>query len=144
MTVHLLKMAVGVESIQHLKELQAERFAKAKSEGFPGLRHMTRNLPKRSDELLDGGSIYWVIAGVIRVRQRLKDVMAVANKDGLKRCALILDRKLVRVEPRSKGPFQGWRYLELEDAPADLTGAAAKAAELPQKMADELRDLGLL
>jgi hypothetical protein len=142
-TVHLIKMAVGVESAKHLSELQAERIAQAKREGRKGLRHMTRHMPKRSEDLLDGGSLYWVIKGVIRVRQRLVGLVHV-DTEGRRRCALMLDRKLVRVEPRSRGAFQGWRYLEVADAPPDVIGAAAKAEEMPGKMAAELRDLGLL
>jgi hypothetical protein len=142
-TVHLIKMAVGVESVKHLGDLQGERLAQAKREGRKGLRHMTRHMPKRSEELLDGGSLYWVIKGVIRVRQRLVGLVHV-DTEGRRRCALMLQRKLVRVEPRSRGAFQGWRYLETDDAPPDLIGAAAKAEEMPSKMASELRNLGLL
>lgn len=144
MTVHLIKMAVGVESRAHLAELQRARLQKAESEGrTDGLRHVTRYIPKRTAELLDGGSIYWVIGGVIRVRQRLLAVNRL--DDGThRRCALILDPALVLVEPRGRGFFQGWRYLEGRDAPPDLPDSSDPENEMPSAMASELRELGLL
>ena len=96
MTVHLMKMAVGIESVDHLKRVQKARLAAAREKGGAGdLRHMTRNMPKRADEVLDGGSIYWVIKGYVRVRQRIKGFDWGVGRSGRKRCAIILDPKLV-------------------------------------------------
>jgi hypothetical protein len=143
MTVHLIKMAVGVTSTDHLVALQKGRLIKGKR-GAARLRHMTRNMPRRKEELLDGGSIYWVIRGLIRVRQRVISLDRLAEEDARPRCAIGLDTALVRVDPRSRGPFQGWRYLEVTDAPSDLLGRDDDEAEMPDEMAAALRNLGLI
>ena len=71
MTLHLIKLCVGVESIQSLAQWQKRRLTELKKKGRPlQLVHVTRQTPKRADELLDGGSLYWVIRGSIAVRQR--------------------------------------------------------------------------
>lgn len=139
--LHLMKLAVGVRDIAHLQELQAARARTA-----PPLRHVTRNQPRRAEDLLGGGSIYWVIGGVMLVRQRLLDIAPEAAADGSALTALILDPTLVPVLPRPTRPFQGWRYLSAEAAPPDLTAAAvAQGAEsLPAALRRELQSLGLL
>ena len=139
MAVHLLKMCVGVGEIEELAAWQRRRL---KEEGR--LCHYTRNMPKRLDELLDGGSLYWIIRGHIRVRQRLKKIERHSGEDGWTGCALVLDRKLVPVMPRPVRAMQGWRYLEEDQAPADLAGGRPKGDELPPKLLAELRALGLL
>ena len=145
MTVHLVKLCVGCDSIEDLAAWQKKRLADQRRKGVkkPVLRHVTRNTPKRGVELIDGGSIYWVIKGVIRVRQRIVDMKAVVS-DGEPHCALILDRKLVRVVPRGMRAFQGWRYLEASAAPADLGERKDGLVDMPPQMVDELRELGLL
>jgi hypothetical protein len=147
MTVHLLKMAVGIESVDHLRAVQRQRLARARREGGTGdLRHLTRNMPKRDAEALDGGSMYWVIKGYIRVRQRLLGFDRVTGEDGRKRCALILDPDLVLTELQPQKPIQGWRYLEPEAAPADSAAGDVPDLEaaMPPDMAAELRALGLI
>jgi len=145
MTLHLMKLCVGCDSIEDLAAWQKKRLADQRRKGVkkPVLRHVTRNTPKRGAELIDGGSIYWVIKGVIRVRQRIVDMKAVVS-DGEPHCALILDRKLVRVVPRGMRAFQGWRYLEASAAPADLGERKDGLVDMPPQMVDELRELGLL
>ncbi len=144
MTLHLVKLCVGIESIAHLAERQSGRLAQACAEGRPAeLRHRTRQMPRRRDDLLAGGSIYWVIKGVIQVRQRLVDLRAVRGEDGIKRCDLVLDPKLVPTRPRPRRAFQGWRYLKAEDAPPDLDLRADLDA-MPAPMRAELIELGLL
>ena len=101
-------------------------------------------VPKRKDALLDGGSLYWVIRGSVMCRQRLIDVRPFRDKDGVGRCRLVLEPKVVLVAPRPYRAFQGWRYLEAKDAPRDLDRAAPGAADMPEAMRRELRDLGLL
>ncbi|MDR3506012.1 MAG: DUF1489 domain-containing protein, partial [Acidocella sp.] len=111
----------------------------------PPLRHFTRNFPKRAAELTDGGSIYWVIGGVILVRQRILDITQDTDpEDGTPSTALVLDPALVRVEARAQRAFQGWRYLAPEDAPPDLTARNSDTAEMPEAMRRELAALGLL
>jgi hypothetical protein len=139
--LHLAKLAVGIRDIAHLAEVQAERL-----ERRPPLRHLTRNFPRRAAELLDGGSIYWVIAGSMLARQRLRDIIEDSWDDGTRCAALVLDPALVPLLGRPTKPFQGWRYLAAADAPPDRAPGAAAAgeAELPPTLRRELRELGLL
>lgn len=131
---------MGVSDIAHLSALQT-----ARAGSNPPLRHYTRNFPKRAAELTDGGSIYWVIGGVILVRQRILDITQDTDpEDGTPSTALVLDPTLVRVEARAQRAFQGWRYLDPKDAPADLTAREGDTAEMPEAMRRELAALGLL
>ena len=145
MTVHLIKMSVGVEDVNHLARLQERRLADAKRRGeTPELKHVTRNTPKRAAEVLDGGSIYWVIKGFIRARQPIVALRAVNREDGRPACALVLKPGLIRTEIRSFRPFQGWRYFSIDDAPADIGPFKQGQEDVPDEMAAELKGLGLL
>lgn len=145
MTVHLIKLCVGIESLSHLSERQSHRLAEAAAAGQEGvLRHLTRSTPRRRDEILDGGSIYWVIKGATRARQRIVDIDTAINYKGLPRCALIVDPELVPLRARPHRAFQGWRYLEPGDAPEDAIGGLDQSEDMPTEMAEELRALGLL
>ncbi len=145
MTVHLIKLCVGIENVEHLAEVQRTRLEAAKARGEkPQLRHLTRNTPRRKDEVLDGGSLYWVIKGVIQARQRILGFEPTQRETGAPACAIIYDANLVRTEPRGFRAFQGWRYFPPEKAPADLDATRGASGELPADMAAELRDLGLL
>lgn len=140
--LHLIKLCVGVKEVAELAEWQARRI---KSD--PPLRHQTRMMPKRAAELLDGGSLYWVIGGLIRVRQRLLDLREEQWDDGTACAGLILDRELVLVEPRSQKPFQGWRYLAAEAAPPDAPKGVVPATgleKLPPALRKQLRELCLI
>jgi hypothetical protein len=140
-SLHLCKLAVGVRDLDHLRALQAERLGRD-----PPLRHTTRNFPRRAAELLQGGSIYWVIAGAFIVRQRLCDIRAERGHDGVARACLVLDPELIAVRARPIKPFQGWRYLAMAAAPADLDTLEPSASEhtLPPALRRELRALCLL
>ena len=145
MTVHLVKMAVGIDSLDHLAEVQKQRRAKLKAErGKPILIHKTRNMPKRETEIIKAGSIYWIVKGFIRVRQRILGFEKRADREGKPFCEIRLEAKLVRTVPLAHKPIQGWRYMEEDAAPADLTGKAAQADEMPAEMMMQLRELGLL
>ncbi len=145
MTVNLIKLCVGIENVQHLAEVQQRRLEQKKKAGEKvELMHVTRSFPRRADEVLDGGSLYWVVKGVIRLRQVITDLRETVNKDGNAACAIVYDKKHILTEPRPFRAFQGWRYLEPAAAPRDLDDVGAGADELPPEMADELRDLGLL
>lgn len=144
MPLHLLKLCVGVDSVS---DLEAWIRHKLKARGKGGLRehaHTTRMMPKRSAELLAGGSLYWVIRGEISCRQRLLAIRPVVDRDGVRRCALVLEPSVTLVEPRPYRAFQGWRYLAAKDAPRDLDRAAPGASDMPEAMRRQLRDLGLL
>jgi hypothetical protein len=140
MTVNLVKMCVGVDEIEELRRWQAKRL---KSAPDKQIRHVTRNRPKREDELLDGGSLYWIIKGQIRVRQRVIGLEDRVKEDGKPACGLILDPELVMTELRGMRPMQGWRYLEVKDAPRDL-GKGDQLGDMPPKLIAELRALGIL
>ncbi len=145
MTVHLIKLCVGVDDVGHLARLQAGRLADARRRGQPPeLKHVTRNTPKKAAQILDGGSIYWVIKGFIRVRQPIIGIKPVDRGDGRPACALVLDPNLVRTGIKSFRPFQGWRYLAAGDAPADAPASSVSDDDVPAKMAAELKVLGLL
>ena len=146
MSVHLIKLSVGVESVEHLAALQAQRLALAKENGMPAvLQHVTRHMPKRRDEILADGSIYWVIRGFIRARQRIVDLAATTNVEGKPACAIVLDSTLVQTRLDPFRPFQGWRYLDPARAPQDLSEVEDDGMEsLPPEMAAELRNLGLV
>ena len=97
------------------------------------------------EELLSGGSIYWVIKGEVAAREKLIAIEPFRDKDGIGRCRLVMQPKVIAVSPRPMRAFQGWRYLTEDGAPADLgKAAAASVASMPEPMRRELRDLGLL
>lgn len=148
MPLHLLKLSVGTESIEDLAGWQTQRLKSQKAAGVakPRLWHTTFQTPKRTAELLDGGSMYWVIKGIIQARQRLIGFDEGQKDDGSPCCLLLFERELVPVRPTPRRPFQGWRYLTAEDAPADLStrGGRDQIAEMPPKLRKELATLGLL
>ena len=129
MALHLIKLCVGCDSVKDLEDWIREKLKQRRKRGLsPEHMHRTRMVPKRSDELRAGGSLYWVIRGEIMCRQRLVDVRPFVDKEGVGRCHLVLEPKLVLVEPRPYRAFQGWRYLAAKDAPRDLDRAAPGAA----------------
>jgi hypothetical protein len=142
MTLNLIKLCVGAESIEDLQAWQKGRLKELRKAGKkPELMHVTRMTPKKKDELLDGGSLYWVIKGYIAVRQPLIDLRPVV-KNGKPHCGLVYSPKLIPTTRRFCRPFQGWRYLEESDVPADVKDLGGK--NLPEKLKVELAELGLL
>jgi hypothetical protein len=139
--LHLTKLAVGVRDIEQLREFQAER-----ARTNPPLRHRTRNFPRRHQEVIDGGSMYWVVGGSMLVRQRVLDIVEDRWTDGSACAGLLLDPRLVPLTGRPTKPFQGWRYLRPAEAPADLpaAGRARGVAALPPALRHELQVLCLL
>jgi len=147
MSVNLNKLGVGIENVEHLQSVQQSRLDAQIASGIknPNLQHVTRNTPKRAQEFLEGqGSLYWVIKRKVRVRQRIVDFREVEREDGKSACAFILHAELIRVRPRSFRPFQGWRYLSTPDSPPDLPIGFDEPDCIPENMADELRELGLI
>ena len=139
--LHLIKLSVGPKDVGQLRAIQTRRAVVD-----PPLRHQTRSVPKRAAEILEGGSIYWVVAGFLQVRQRIIDIRAETWDDGSACAGLVLDPVLVPVAARQTRPFQGWRYLEPAAAPPDVVegGEAEGIEEMPLKLQQELRALGLL
>ena len=145
MPLHLLKLSVGTDSVEDLETWIKQKLKEKKRRGQkPERIHTTRMVPTRADELLAGGSIFWVIRGEIMCREKILDIRPFVDKDGIGRCRLVLDPKCVLVEPRPFRAFQGWRYLADKDAPRDLSRAAPGAAKMPEPLRRELRELGLL
>ncbi|RZI99359.1 MAG: DUF1489 family protein [Brevundimonas sp.] len=130
MPLHLIKLCVGVSEVEWLEQRA--------SNGRPLIVH-TRMTPKRATELEDGGSLFWVIKGVIACRQPILDVKTLGEGKA-SRCEVTLEPRVIRTAPQGRRPFQGWRYLEGKDAPADLT--SAEATDLPGDLVQELRELG--
>ncbi|MCB1374697.1 MAG: DUF1489 domain-containing protein [Rhodobacteraceae bacterium] len=143
MTLHLLKLCVGTESVEELAAWQAGRAAARRAAGADARpRHVTRMWPRRAEELLNGGSLYWVIKGHVLARQRILALEPSDGADGIRRCALLLDPELVRTAPQPRRAFQGWRYLQSRDAPADLLGSVP--SDLPPALAVDLARIGVL
>ena len=157
MTVHLVKLCVGIDSIDELSRYRDDLATKLKKRRRPlEDQHVTRTRPKRDAEVLDGGSLYWVIRGIMCVRHRILrlDDVALADRDGgegdTAYCAIVYDPTVIVTEPRPRRPFRGWRYLEAEDAPPDLTDQRAALRQvkaegkLPAELMRELKTLGLM
>ena len=138
MAVHLKKLSVGATSLNSLREWQDVRVARGLD-----IIHPTRNWPRRASEILDGGSLYWVIKGHMMARQKIAGLREVTRDDGRPACGIILEPGLIPVWPRRFRAFQGWRYLEVDDTPSDMP-LSDDATPLPADLASELRELGLL
>ena len=139
--VNLIKLSVGTENIEGLAAWQATQMVRW-PDGLP--RHVTRMWPKREAEILNGGSIYWVIKGSIQARQKIKRFDEVIGNDGIRRCAIVLEPELIATQSTLKRPFQGWRYLKPEDAPLDLPKTRASEEPLPNELASALAEIGVL
>ena len=145
MPLNLIKLAVGCESIKELKGWVAERMQTARKKGLPLHHiHITRMTPKRVEEILAGSSLYWVIRGEIAAREKIIAIEPFRDRDGIGRCRLVMQPKVIAVMSRPMRPFQGWRYFAQADAPPDLKSAGAGVAAMPEPLRRELRDLGLL
>ncbi len=137
MSLHLVKLCVGVSEVDELRVWQDRRLADGQE-----LFHTTRMVPRRKEELLDGGSLYWVIKGQIQCRQALVDICPFTDDDGIRRCRLMLGDELVQTRHQPRRAFQGWRYIEGVDVPTDL--GQGQIDKIPQEMRAELMELGLI
>jgi len=141
MALNLIKLSVGSETVDDLTRWQSHRLSRQKGR----LVHTTYQRPRRSDEILQGGSIYWVIKRLIQVRQRIIGFDEGVKEDGKPCCQIVLDPELVLVKPKPRRPFQGWRYLKPEQTPPDLPASVEAAGSgMPLAMQKELSELGLL
>lgn len=141
--INLIKLSVGAESVDDFEEWVKRRTAFNQKRGMGKYHdHVTRMFPKRRDEILNGGSIYWVIKGQVQVRQKIVALEEVIGEDQIRRCAILLEPPLIATELQSRRAFQGWRYLKPEDAPADLPEKSATST--PASLRAELAGLGLL
>ncbi len=138
--LNIIKLCVGAESVEDLLDWQrqnAVRWAPGTAE------HVTRMWPKRAEEILAGGSLYWIIKGQVTARQRILRLEERRGSDGIARCALVLDAEVVRTEAALRRPFQGWRYLDPVDSPRDLPKGRALDDKLPPNLAQALAEIGL-
>ncbi|HEY0275150.1 MAG TPA: DUF1489 domain-containing protein [Paenirhodobacter sp.] len=135
--INLIKLCVGAERVEDLLAWQQMNY------GTGPARHLTRMWPKRKDDLLDGGSLYWVFKGLVLARQRVLALDEASAPDGTPRCAIILDREVVLTEAQPRRPFQGWRYLAAEDAPTDLRQDREREEPLPRALQAALTEIGL-
>ncbi|WP_420862766.1 DUF1489 family protein [Algirhabdus cladophorae] len=139
--VNIVKLSVGTETVEGLQAWQAQKRAQT-ADGLP--RHVTRMWPKREAEILAGGSIYWVIKGVILCRQKILRLDEVIGQDGIRRCAIVSEPEMTRVAATLKRPFQGWRYLQAADAPIDLAPGRAAEDAIPPQLNAALAEIGVL
>lgn len=145
MPLHLLKLCVGAESIRDLEEWIEEQMIQRRRMGRPlEQTHTTRMVPKRVTELVEDGSLFWVIKGQVSARQRLLEIRPFTDADGIGRCHLVLEPVVTPVEPRPCRPFQGWRYLAEADRPRDIAERGEGLEVMPEAMRRELAELGLL
>lgn len=140
MALNILKLCVGADSVEDLLQWQAQHLGH-----WPAGRaeHITRMWPKRAEEVLDGGSLYWVIKGQVLARQRILALEPRQGADGIARCALVLDAQVIRTEAAARRPFQGWRYLAAEESPRDLPKGRTLETALPASLAQALAEIGL-
>jgi hypothetical protein len=136
MPLHLLKLAVGIADVEHLRRVRAARRTER-----GGNWVYTRNHPRRAPEILAGGSIYWIIRGQIRARQLVIGFRRERDENGRRYCLIEVDERLVQTLSRPWRPFQGWRYLSPEDAPGDWREAGEPPSD---RLLAELRELGLI
>ena len=138
--INILKLCVGAESVEDLTAWQHSQRAR-----WPKgvAMHVTRMWPKREAEVTGGGSLYWVIKGVVLARQRILSLQEVIGADGIRRCGLVLEAEVIRTAPAPRRPFQGWRYLDPLESPRDLPKGRAKEDTLPPELARALADIGL-
>ena len=143
--LHLIKLCVGVESLAQLAAYRADQTDRARAEGREDVsRHITRMWPKRAEELLEGGSLYWVIKGTVLARQKILRLDEVIGSDGIRRCGIIMDPTLMRTHAQPRRAFQGWRYLTIDDAPKDVGVFNQSEDIIPDKLHAELSALGIL
>jgi hypothetical protein len=139
--INLIKLSVGTENVESLAEWQTIPQVQTR-DGLP--QHITRMWPKREKEILNGGSIYWVIKGVIQARQKILRLDEVTGHDGIRRCAIVLEKNLMRTAPAQRRPFQGWRYLKPEDSPPDMTETRQNDDALPPELSAALAEIGIV
>ena len=138
--VNILKLCVGAESVEDLEAWQVSQAPR-----WPRGRavHVTRMWPKRAPDVLAGGSLYWVIKGVILCRQRITGLERVESADGIARCAIVMEREIIQTEPAPRRPFQGWRYIATDEVPRDLAKGRAGDDSLPPELERALAEIGL-
>ncbi len=129
--MNLVKLAVGISTINDLKVKQSLRF-KTHNQNI----HITRLFPKKFEIVRKKASMYWVINGYISVRQIIIDLKKVKHDDGKNYCHIILDQELTETRKMRYRPFQGWRYLSSERCPKDLAKGKYEDSDLYKTLED--------
>ena len=143
MALHILKVAAGVSSLEHLRQV-VDRYSYMDAE-LGHIMHMSsRNTPRRMGEVLDGGSVFWIIKRAIVARADLIAIREVVREDGKKGCQMCIRPNVIPTIPQPKRGFQGWRYLKHDDAPQDLESDAPSSGTGSPELARELKSLGLI
>jgi hypothetical protein len=144
MSIHLIKLCVGAETVEDHRAWIQHTLEFKRRAGLPVEQlHTTRMIPKRKDDLLQGGSLYWVIKGLVQSRQRILDIRPFKDAEGIQRCHIVLEPEIILTRLQLRRAFQGWRYLKPEDAPEDIAEGEG-ADDLPPHLQKELSALGLL
>jgi len=142
MALHLMKLCVGADSVETLELRNDRRIAFSREAGLGNIAEITtRMFPRRHEDILDGGSLYWIVKGVMLIRQRIISLEPRRGEDGVERCAIIMDGELVPTQAQPRRAFQGWRYLSEADAPVDIKYRDRKT---PSALRAQLAELGLL
>jgi hypothetical protein len=139
MPLHLIKLCVGVSEVEEM-----DAWIAMCKRGRDTLDHVTRMFPRRKSDIVPGGSLYWVMRGMIMCRQPIADLEQVVGSDGIQRCRIVFKPHIIRVRPTPRRAFQGWRYLDDADVPPDLKKGEMAVADMPEDMRRNLAALGLL
>ena len=144
--VNLVKIAVGVTTVEELRLRQTEFLKKINDNNFPYFYHKTRMMPKKHEDIISNGSLFWVIKGAICARQKVIDIVKFEDTDGKKKCKIFLAAEIVKTKPIRKRPFQGWRYLKKHITPGDLNEPIKGNFEpnIPIDVQKKLLEMGVL
>ena len=143
--VNIVKLAVGVQSVEELALIQ-RRFLNQAETATNGFYHSTKLMPKKHEAIVKSGSLYWVIKGVICARQKIVAITKQEDSDGIKRCKIFLNDTIIKTTPIRKRPFQGWRYLKRNKTPADIVDPVTGTFDddIPLEVQQKLLEVGLL
>ena len=144
--VNIVKLAVGVQSVEELGLIQKRFLNQPGFQASKGFYHSTKLMPKKHEAIVETGSLYWVIKGVICARQKIVEIIKQEDRDGVKRCRIYLDNSIIKTTPIRKRPFQGWRYLKKNRTPADILDPITVTFDddIPLDVQQQLLEVGLI
>lgn len=144
--VNIVKLAVGVQSVEELVLIQKRFLNQPGAQTSRGFYHSTKLMPKKHEAIVETGSLYWVIKGVICARQKIVEIIKQEDRDGVKRCRIYLDSSIIKTTPIRKRPFQGWRYLKKNRTPADIVDpvTATFDDDIPLEIQQQLLEVGII
>ena len=145
-TINIVKLAVGVQSVEELALIQRRFLNQPSAQTSKGFYHSTKLMPKKHEAIVESGSLYWVIKGVICARQKIVEIIKQEEPDGIKRCRIYLEDSIIKTTPIRKRPFQGWRYLKKNKTPADIIDPITGTFDddIPLDVQQQLLEVGLL